>query len=654
MDLKLLSFLAFLVQLLLRASSHSLNSDGLALLALKSAITTDPTKALKTWSATDQNPCRWNGVTCVNHRVTELELPSLGLTGYIPSELGLLDSLQRLNLANNSFSKSIPPRLFNATSLTHIDLSRNLLTGSVPSQIKSLTHLTRVDLSSNQLNGSLPECLPDLVFLSGTVNLSYNEFSGQIPASYGRFPVKVSLDLRHNDLDGEIPQTGSLMNQGPTAFSGNRGLCGFPLQTPCSKTGPATSSSPENPLSVPNPKLPNGADINTEEGEIPEKRTGTVSMAIPIVSGVSILVAAVSVSFWIFNKKRRNSRTDEGKIGKKFPNKEDLEDVTYTDEGQNGKFVVLDEGFNLELEDLLRASAYVVGKSKGGIVYKVVCGGGAQVAVRRLSESDGSWKFKEFVAEVEAIGRVQHPNLVKLRAYYYANDEKLLVSDFVNNGSLHTALHGVSSSPLPPLSWASRLKIAQGIARGLMHIHEKSPHSHRHHVHGNLKASKILLGGDLHPYISGFGLTRLISGTSKLSSTSLKQQNLSHSFLKGLKVPGTSVVYSAPEVRFSGSKFTQKCDVYSFGIILLEMLTGKMPDVGPENDEDELESFVRKVFREKRPMSEIIDPSLLHEVYAKKQVVAAFHIALNCTELDPEVRPRMRYVFESLDRVNLQ
>lgn len=208
---------------------------------------------------------------------------------------------------------------------------------------------------------------------------------------------------------------------------------------------------------------------------------------------------------------------------------------------------------------------------------------------------------------------------------------------------------GGSSSPKLTLSWPSRLKIAQGIARGLMHIHEKSPHRY---VHGNLKSSKILLDGDLHPYISGFGLTRLITGTSKL--THLKQHNLNHSILKCLKVPGDSVVYSAPEMRFSGHKFTQKCDVYSFGIILLEILTGKIPDGELENGDEELETFVRKVFREKRPMSEIIDPSLLHEVYAKKQVIAAFHIALNCTEVDPEVRPRMRYVSESLDRISLQ
>ncbi|PWA88226.1 leucine-rich repeat protein kinase family protein [Artemisia annua] len=170
------------------------------------------------------------------------------------------------------------------------------------------------------------------------------------------------------------------------------------------------------------------------------------------------------------------------------------------------------------------------------------------------------------------------------------------------------ACGGGPANPSPPLSWASRLKIAQGTARGLAHIHECSP---RKHVHGNIKSSKILLDDDLQPFIS--------------------------------------------EARISGHKPSPKCDVYSFGIVLLEMLTGRSPDGGGlDNDGKGLESFVRKVFREERPLSEIIDPVLLQEVHAKKQVVAAFHVALNCTELDPEVRPKMRIVSDSLDRIKLQ
>lgn len=110
----------------------------------------------------------------------------------------------------------------------------------------------------------------------------------------------------------------------------------------------------------------------------------------------------------------------------------------------------------------------------------------------------------------------------------------------------------------------------------------------------------------------------------------------------------------APEVRVLGSKFTQKSDVYSFGIVLLEILSGRSPEFGLESDGKGLESLVRRVFREEKPLSDIIDSTLVHEVHAKKQVVAAFHVALNCTEPDPEVRPRMRTVCDSLDRIKSQ
>ncbi|GMI64736.1 hypothetical protein like AT3G57830 [Hibiscus trionum] len=632
---KVVSFLFLFTSLV-----SSLNSDGLSLLALKAAVESDPTRSLDSWSESDSTPCHWPGIACTRERVTSVFLPNKGLTGYIPSELGLLDSLTRLSLSQNNFSKLIPYHLFNATNLIYIDLSHNSLSGSVPPQIKSLINLTHLDLSSNSLNGSLPESLVELESLSGTLNLSYNQFSGEIPASYGEFPVRISLDLTHNNLTGRVPQVGSLVNQGPTAFTGNPNLCGFPLENLCPEAqNPRAILNPEE-----NPENPKGSSPIFNDGNGGENKEKIGSVAVPLISGVSVVIGAVSVLVWVF---RRKWKSGEGRMGKE----EKREEVDM--EAQDGKFVVVDEGFDLELEDLLRASAYVVGKSRSGIVYKVVAGrgSGTVVAVRRLSEGDDApLKFKEFEAEVVAIGRVNHPNVVRLRAYYYANDEKLLITDFIRNGSLHAALHGGPTENLAPLSWAARLRIIQGTARGLMHIHEYSP---RKYIHGNLKSTKVLLDNELQPYVSGFGLARLVSGISRYAISVTKKLNSTQSIATSavssrMSTPNS---YLAPEARVYGSKFTQKCDVYSFGVVLLEILTGRLPNAGPENGEKGLEGLVRKAFQEERPLSEIIDPTLLTEVYAKKQVVAAFHIALNCTELDPEVRPRMRSVSESLDRI---
>ncbi|XP_075511394.1 receptor protein kinase-like protein ZAR1 [Primulina tabacum] len=611
--LKFLYFFTFFISF-----AASLNSDGLSLFALKTAIAEDPTEALISWSESDSTPCRWTGVTCdlSYDRVTSISLPRKNLTGYIPSVIGSLSFLVDLDLSDNFFG------------------------GPLPHAISTLRTLVHLDLSCNKFNGSLPESLSNLTQLRGTLNLSYNSFSDDIPASYGRFPVMVSLDLRYNNLTGKIPEVGSLLNQGPTAFSGNPYLCGFPLDTPCSEP------QAQNPRFFNNPQKPVDEGVSSN-GFVENRKIKYGSVLISVISGILFVVGVVFVSVYAIKKK---CKMGQGKMGTKNFCKEELGMEKWErkeEEEEKGRFVLVDEGFGLELEDLLRASAYVVGKSRSGIVYKVVVGGGgkggcnqAVVAVRRLTEGEQPLKFKEFEAEAEAIGRVEHPNIVKLKAYYYASDEKLLVSEFIRNGSLHNALHGGPAYASSPLLWTARLKIIRETAKGLMHIHECSP---RKYVHGNIKSSKILLDDDLKPYISGFGLSRLIPNNPKFSHAHyVTPPKSSNSTL-------SAIMYMAPESRAPSSKLTQKSDVYSFGIVLLEILTGRLLDGGPDDDGKGLESQVRKVFREERPLSEIIDPDLLHEVYAKKQVVATFHVALNCTELDPELRPKMKTVCDNLD-----
>ncbi|XP_051203285.1 receptor protein kinase-like protein ZAR1 [Lolium perenne] len=637
----------------LAASAAALNTDGLALLALKFAVTDDPSNGLATWRDADPDACGWTGVTCADGsggRVAAVELANLSLAGYLPSELSLLSELTTLSLPSNRLSGQIPVAISALQKLTTLDLAHNLLSGQVPAGIGRLAALARLDLSSNQLNGTLPPAIAGLPRLSGVLNLSYNHFAGGIPPDFGAIPVAVSLDLRGNDLAGEIPQVGSLVNQGPTAFDDNPGLCGFPLKIECA----GARDQPRIPQA--NPGMDPGAAAQV--GRPPKRHS---SPTVPILAAV--VVAAIVAGLVLQWQCRRRcaaatSRDDEQKSSSSAKEKNTTLTLASTEErrggGEEGElFVAVDDGFGMELEELLRASAYVVGKSRGGIVYRVVPVRGTAVAVRRLSEPDDAdcaesgWRRRRaFEAEAAAIGRACHPNVARLRAYYYAPDEKLLIYDYLGNGSLHSALHGGPTASPTPLPWSVRLSVVQGAARGLAYLHECSP---RRYVHGCIKSSKILLDDELRAHVSGFGLARLVAGAHKTAHS--KKLGTAACALRSGALSALS--YVAPELRAPGgaaAAATQKGDVFAFGVVLLEAVTGRQPTEGEGGLE--LEAWVRRAFKEERPLSEVVDPTLLGEVHAKKQVLAVFHVALGCTEPDPELRPRMRAVAESLDRIN--
>ncbi|CAN0896152.1 Receptor protein kinase-like protein ZAR1 [Linum grandiflorum] len=711
----------------------SLSPDGISLLSLKSAVEGSP-PVFSDWNSDDPNPCRWTGISCMNvtgspdPRVVGISLSGKSLRGYIPSELGTLIYLRRLNLHTNAFHGSIPLQLFNATSLhslflygnnltgalppsmcdnvprlQNVDLSNNSVSGSLPEEIKTcrqlqrlilagnrisgeipagiwaeLDSLVQLDLSSNDFSGPIPNDLGELKSLSNTLNLSFNHLSGRIPKSLGNLPVTVSFDLRGNNFSGEIPQTGSFSNQGPTAFLQNPLLCGFPLQKACN-----------------NESTPGVDETETDTssfGGPDDKKEGLSSGVIILISvadaaGVAFIGLVIVYVYWkkkdesngcsCMGKGKFGGGGRDGKLvllplcfgcGGRRNEESEAEDKVEEggggggSEGGGGELVAIDKGFSFELDELLRASAYVLGKSGLGIVYKVVLGNGIPVAVRRLGEG-GEQRYKEFVAEVQAIGKVKHPNVVKLRAYYWAPDEKLLISDFVSNGNLATALRGRTGHSQPStssLSWSTRLRIAKGTARGLAYLHECSP---RKFVHGDIKPSNILLNNDFQPQISDFGLSRLVTITAENNNNNNNNPSSSSGgfmggalpYLKPSSQPEKNNNYRAPEARVPGNKPTQKWDVYSFGIVLLELLTGKSPELSPSSSSSmevvDLVRWVRKGFEEENPLSEMVDHSLLQEVHAKKEVLAVFHLAMGCTENDPEVRPRMKTVSENLDRI---
>ncbi|KAK3409395.1 hypothetical protein EUGRSUZ_J01519 [Eucalyptus grandis] len=682
---------------------QSLNNESVALWYLKRSIREDPSRFLKNWSLSDETPCNWKGVECIRDRVVSLSLSNKNLTGLLPSIFGNLSALQHIDLRNNNLSGSLPVTLFDANGLQSLvlsgnsfsgmipeelgklgslqtldfsgnsfngsvpasllrcgrlkvlDLSRNGFSGSLPDEFGTrLTHLEHLDLSFNKFNGSIPSDMGNLSSLQGTLNLSNNLFSGLIPANLGNLSETVYIDLSHNKLSGPIPQNGALLDAGPTAFIGNPLLCGAPLKSVC-------------PPGIPTPHFPPIPSIPFQVLPPGPKRGSAMSKGILISIIASSMVGSCFLGWLLSHVCRKyrdcrvcdsitNSVNEEKVMFKKELfcfGKETVEALSQKMEQYN--FVALDSQVNFDLDKLLKASAFLLGKTGTGIVYKVVLEDGLNLAVRRLGGD--SQRLKEFQTEVEAIAKIKHSNIVPLRAYCWSGDEKLLIYDFIPNGDLSAAVHGkAGTTNSMPLSWSTRLRIMKGVAKGIAHLHEFSP---KRYVHGDLKPSNVLLGKNMKPFISDFGISRLANFTGESSKFHLEQVAMGtpepsspYEFTAINTTENLRSYYQAPEAS-KPTKPSQKWDVYSFGMILLEMITGKMPIVEVGSLRFDLVRWVQMSVDERIPISSIIDPILLHDLDKEEEMATVLHMALACLNKSPERRPSMRHVLNNLDKLTI-
>lgn len=276
-----------------------------------------------------------------------------------------------------------------------------------------------------------------------------------------------------------------------------------------------------------------------------------------------------------------------------------------------------------DLEELFRASAEVLGKGTFGTAYKAVFEFGPVVVVKRLR--DATCSEREFKEKIEVAGAMDHENLLPIRAYYYSLDEKLLVCDYMPMGSLSAFLHGNKGAGRTPLNFEMRSRIALGAAHGISYLHSQGPNV----SHGNIKSSNILLTKSYEARVSDFGLAQIVGPSSS---------------------PNRANGYRAPEV-IDPQRVSQKADVYSFGVLLLELLTGKAPAHTFLNEEGvDLPRWVQSFVNDERT-SDVFDLELPKSDQTQEKMVRLLELAMECSAQYPDSRPSMPQVTKRIEEL---
>ncbi|KAF6153382.1 hypothetical protein GIB67_003572 [Kingdonia uniflora] len=537
-----------------------------------------------------------------------MDLSHNNLYGELSRTWGECHKLTYLSLSNNKISGSIPPEFRESAQLRKLDLSDNHLVGEIPKELMKLNFLIYLNLSHNELSGQLPrEIIGDLISLSILLDLSHNELKGGIPSEIGSLQNLQNLDISHNMLSGLIPSSFERMtslsfinvsyNQlegrlpankvfqesSLDVFKNNKGLCGN-----------VTGLKP----------------CDTNKSNAMDKHIVVIIIILPLL-GVFFLILASTGVFFIFYRK-------------KIDVKEDQEEI------QKDLFCVWNYDGNIVYEDIIEATEnfspeYCIGTGGYGSVYKAELSTGQVVAVKKLHPLEDGFGTgsKAFLDEISALSEVRHRNIVRLYGFCSHALHSFIISEYLERGNLSKVLS--DSEDAVKLDWVRRVNIIKGLANAFFDLHHDcSPPI----VHRDISSSNILLDLEYEAHVSDFGTARFLKPDSS----------------NWTELAGT-YGYVAPELAYT-MRVTEKCDMYSFGLLTLEVLIGKHP-----------RELISSLTSSSSPtgqnvlLKDILDgrlsPPTLHTSH---ELFTIAKLAFSCLDANPESRPTMKHLSQELSK----